>query len=70
MSDDLNECEKLSQAFSIFANYDDAAHEVATEHDVIYAGPLPDNTMKVHKERLVELGWRECDEFDCWSYRT
>jgi len=51
-------------ALNIFAKYPHREH-LSAEHDIIYAGPSPDEVTSEDKATLEELGWHESDA-DCF----
>ena len=59
---------KMIEAFTIFRRYEDG--DIAAEHDIIYAGPAPNDVSEDDKLKLAELGWHVEEEFDCFFYFT
>jgi len=43
--------------------------DLSEEHDIIHAGEL-DGLSKRDKEGLLESGWFENEDFNCWSIFT
>lgn len=58
----MNNFKDLSEAFAIFAKYDEGKYKTDAQHDEIFAGPDPKEVSKEDKLRLKELGWNEEDE--------
>lgn len=50
----------------IFDKYERGYQEFAAEHDVVYAGPSPDDVSKEDLERLEKFGWHPDESFDCF----
>lgn len=63
---------RIAYGFDIFRQFlkDEKDHMVSAEHDVIYAGPDPVDVPEEYKEKLAELGWYPCSEFDCFCHYT
>lgn len=60
-----------AEAFTIFEKYEPGKYaEIASEHDVIYAGADPASMSAEDRARLDELGWSESDEYGCWEHFT
>ena len=55
-----------AEAFTIFDKYmpDEAA--VQPDHDIIYAGPKPEDVATADLVRLRELGWHPDLKLDCF----
>lgn len=63
----------LSEAFAIFAKYEpDATYSTQAEHDVIYAGGVPPDSMSQDDvARLEVLRWSwDGDDLQTWYYFT
>ena len=57
-----------AEAFTIFAMYvPSSLGDVATDHDIVFAGPAPETMRDKDRARLVELGWKESREGG-WSH--
>lgn len=61
--------EELAEAMLIFAKYE-GVEGLATEHDVIYAGPDSHDVTPEDMIRLEELGWHVDNDYDCFGYFT
>lgn len=52
----MNEYEKFIAAFKIFAKYPHTGG-ISAEHDIVYAGPSPEDVSQEDIDALDELGW-------------
>lgn len=59
-----NTCKAWAEVFEIFSKYEVDA-SVAVGHDIIYAGPEPEDVSDDDMKRLEELGWFIDAEFGC-----
>lgn len=57
--------EEYSKAFLIFAKYE-GIQDVSAEHDVIYAGPNPEEVSLQDKLALEDLHWFADTEYACF----
>lgn len=55
----------VAEGLMILAKYDPESHDIAAEHDIIYAGPDPKRVTPEDAARLKELGWHI--EEESWS---
>ena len=65
----LSKWSEMAEAFNIFAKYsnkDSSYDDTYAEHDVIYAGPKPEEVSEEDKKRLDELGWHPSEGYPCW----
>ena len=61
----------LAEAFQIFSKYGKGEYRTQAEHDVIYAGPSPNDVSSEDRKRLKEIGWHEDEEGPgCFGYFT
>jgi hypothetical protein len=61
--------DKITRAFAVFAKYDHTPG-VAAEHDLIYAGPDPDEMSPDDVATVEALGWHREGEYECWGLFT
>jgi len=61
----------LAESFTIFAKYGEGKWKTLAEHDIIYAGPNPEEVSKEDIKRLEQLGWDVSpDDLECFGYLT
>lgn len=65
----MNANQQMIRAFQIFDEYD-GYQDISAEHDVIYAGPDPENVSVADKAELASLGWHPEREFGCFRRFT
>jgi len=55
----------LAEVFTIFNKYEGVTYaQISAEHDVIYAGPDPEDVSEEDRKRLSELGWYVDEHLD------
>lgn len=65
---ELTHAEKFLHGLLICSQYQEFDC-VCAEHDIIYAGPDPEDMSEHDRAIMLELGWHETDE-DCWGFFT
>jgi len=56
----------FSEAFAIFAKYEEGEFDTDAEHDEIFSGPSPKIVSTEDTKRLQELGWSPEESLGRW----